>query len=227
MFKAMINRAITSVGRRLFDLYCDPGQALRLRALDDTVNYIQANAIDALGLRTRQKLWDLALRYVPDQGILLEFGVDRGKSLSYFATRLPQRQFYGFDSFRGNPEDWAGWNAPKGVFDRDGQQPTMPDNVSLVVGLYAESLPVWSGNHHEKIAFIHIDCDLYSSTKVIFDHLGQRLAPGAVLVFDEYFNYTNWRAHEYRAFQEFIEREGLRYRYLGYSTQQVAILLER
>lgn len=224
MLKTIINRAIASVGRRLFDLYCDPVQVLRLRALDDSVNYIQANAMDALGLRTRQKLWELALRHVA-QGLLLEFGVDRGRSIRYFAERMPNREFYGFDSFQGNPDDWSGWNAPKGSFNRNGRLPKVPDNVSLVVGFYAESLPRWASTNSGEIAFIHIDCDLYSSTKLIFEHLGDRILPGTVLVFDEYFNYTNWRAHEFRAFQEFVSARGLRYRYLAYSTQQVAVLM--
>lgn len=225
MLKTIFNRTIASVGRRLFDLYCDPVQALRLRALEDTVDYIQANAADALGLRTRQKLWDLALRHITQQGMLLEFGVDRGQSINYFAARLPRREFFGFDSFRGNPEDWSGWNAPKGSFNRNGQLPKVHENVALIVGFYEETLPCWARANTGAIAFIHIDCDLYSSTRTIFEHLGARILPGTVIVFDEYFNYTNWRAHEFCAFKEFVTQRGLRYRYLAYSTQQVAVLM--
>jgi len=40
------------------------------------------------------------------------------------------------------------------------------------------------------MTFIHIDCDLYSST--IFDLWGNKIVEGTILVFDEYFNYPGW-----------------------------------
>ncbi|MDE1904592.1 MAG: class I SAM-dependent methyltransferase, partial [Alphaproteobacteria bacterium] len=77
------------------------------------------------------------------------------------------------------------------------------------------------------VAFLHVDCDIYSSTKTVFDHLASRLGPGAVIVFDEYFNYPNWERHEFKAFQEFIRDSGLSYRYLGFAQKNghVAVML--
>jgi hypothetical protein len=43
-------------------------------------------------------------------------------------------------------------------------------------------------------------------------------------VFDEYFNYPNWMKHEHRAFTEFQDRSGKRFKYVGYSIQQVAVV---
>jgi hypothetical protein len=37
---------------------------------------------------------------------------------------------------------------------------------------------------------------------------------------DEYFNYVGWRDHEFKAFQELVERRSLRYRYLAYNTHR-------
>jgi hypothetical protein len=76
------------------------------------------------------------------------------------------------------------------------------------------------------IAFMHVDCDLYSSTKTIFEFLGDAIGPGTVILFDEYFNYPNWEQHEYKAFQEFSEKCGVKYRYLAFARQQVAVLIE-
>ena len=67
------------------------------------------------------------------------------------------------------------------------------------------------------MGFIHIDCDLYSSTKTIFDLLKERIKPGCVLVFDEYFNHPSWEEDEYKAFMEFIAETGLKYEYIGYN----------
>ena len=62
------------------------------------------------------------------------------------------------------------------------------------------------------VAFIHVDCDLYSSTKTIFSLLSDRIVPGTIILFDEYFNYPNWQQHEYKALQEFVDTKNIKYR---------------
>jgi hypothetical protein len=54
--------------------------------------------------------------------------------------------------------------------------------------------------------------------------LGSRLQPGAIVLFDEYYNFPRWQQHEFKAFQEFVEKSGVEYEYIGYSVtgQQVA-----
>lgn len=73
---------------------------------------------------------------------------------------------------------------------------------------------------------MHIDCDLYNSTKTIFDNLAPRIKSGTIIVFDEYFNYPNWQQHEYKAFQEFVEDNNIKYEYIaiGYGQAAVKIL---
>jgi len=68
----------------------------------------------------------------------------------------------------------------------------------------------------------HIDCDLYSSTKTVFDWLKPRIRAGTI-VFDEYFNYPNWHQHEFKAFKEFVEECHVKYEYLGYARIQAAV----
>ena len=55
--------------------------------------------------------------------------------------------------------------------------------------------------------------------------LGLRAPPGAVILFDEYYNFPRWQQHEFKAFQEFIASSGATYEYIGYSVtgQQVAV----
>ncbi|MCK9909618.1 class I SAM-dependent methyltransferase, partial [Microbacteriaceae bacterium K1510] len=123
------------------------------------------------------------------------------------------------------PEDWRTGIA-KGAFA--GPLPTVPGNVTLVSGLFSDTLPQFSQQHLGPIAFLHVDCDLYSSTATIFDCLGDRLRPGSVILFDEYFNYPGWRQHEFKAFQEFVARGEVAYRYEGFvpRDQQVCVVLE-
>ena len=74
---------------------------------------------------------------------------------------------------------------------------------------------IFVASHPGPISLLHVDCDLYSSTRTIFAALGDRLIPGSVIVFDEYFNYTGWRQHEYKAFQEYLASSERRYEYLS------------
>ena len=47
-------------------------------------------------------------------------------------------------------------------------------------------------------SFIHIDCDLYSSTKTVLTLLAPAIRTGTVLVFDEWCGYEGWEQHEAR-----------------------------
>ena len=84
----------------------------------------------------------------------------------------------------------------------------------------------WCAEHPGAVAFLHVDCDLYGSTRDAFAHLGERLVPGTVIVFDEYFNYPNWQQHEHRAFEEQLARSGRKRRVLAHGTEQLVVVLE-
>lgn len=89
--------------------------------------------------------------------------------MSERATTLP---VYGFDSFEGNPEDWRS-EYKQGAFALE-TPPQFPGTVSIVRGLFQDTIPSFLETHKGKIVFVHIDCDLYSSAKIIFDLAGQR-----------------------------------------------------
>ena len=44
----------------------------------------------------------------------------------------------------------------------------------------------------ENIALVHIDCDLYSSTKYVLDTLKKNIDNNCIIVFDEIVNYINF-----------------------------------
>jgi len=83
--------------------------------------------------------------------------------------------------------------------------------------LFDESLPGFLAEHDEPVAFLHLDADLYSSTRTVLDLVGPRLVAGSVVLFDEYFNYPGWQAGEHRAWQEYVNHAGLTFRYEGYT----------
>jgi len=73
---------------------------------------------------------------------------------------------------------------------------------------------------------VHVDCDLYSAARTVLSLLAERIVPGTVIVFDEYFNFPNWEQHEYKAFREFAAEHAVTYRYLAFARQQVAVRIE-
>jgi hypothetical protein len=193
------------------------------RALADSVDYIDRNMAAALGFDTQKELLDYALTEVTVPGHYLEFGVFSGGTIRHIARRRPSVAIHGFDSFEGLPEAWSGFNLGQRAFSRARRLPRVPANVTLHRGWFNETIVEWASKHPGPIAFIHIDCDLYSSTVDILSGLADRLQPGTVIVFDEYFNYPGWEQHEFKAWHEFVAARGVEYAYLGYARQQVAV----
>lgn len=173
---------------------------------------------------SRLEVLDLALRHLPGRGLVCEFGVFEAETLNHIAGRLPKRSVFGFDSFEGLPECWRP-DFASGAFGTGGRLPRVEPNVTLVKGWFDETLPEFAAEHAGPVALLHIDCDLYFSTKCVFEHLGDRFVPGSILVFDEFFNYPGWEEHEFRAFSEFAAARSLRHEYLAYNCrhEQVAI----
>jgi len=204
------------------DLWID----LRLHAKREAVAYIVEHMSEAMVLPDRFDLLKFALSRAPGEGLVLEFGVEKGASLRHLAG-LRAGEVHGFDSFEGLPGDWGGTKEAAGAFSLRGRLPKVPANAKLHVGWFDQTLPPFLAAHTGACALVHVDCDIYVSTVIIFEQLRARIVPGTVIVFDEYFNYPGWRAHEYKAFQEFITQSGLSYRYLGLSAEKghVAVVI--
>jgi hypothetical protein len=137
-------------------------------------------------------------------GLALEFGVAEGGTLRVLASARPS-QTYGFDSFDGLPEHW------REGFTRGRFACSPPDvpGAELVVGLFEDTLPAWLARHHvADIGLVHIDCDLYSSTATVLDHM-HHLESGTVIVFDELTGYPGWEQHEHRALLEWVASSGI------------------
>jgi predicted O-methyltransferase YrrM len=166
-----------------------------------------------------------ALAEVKGPGLALEFGVATGTTLKIIADAVGNdRTVVGFDTFTGLPEAWR-TGFPAGEF----AQQHLPDvaGAELIVGLFEDELPGFLARNEDQIAFMHVDCDLYSATKAVLDLTTERLAPDAVLLFDEFFNFPGWQQHEFRAWTEFLERTGRTFEYLAYTgnSEQVVVRL--
>lgn len=206
--------------------------------------------IDEIEEATRTKAervgaWDYHSTYltascshVKIDGLWLEFGVYRGRSITAIASHT-KNIVYGFDSFEGLPEHWNNEN-PQGVYGLRGEIPSgaitgsnhdnpgmydpaptvttrpWPENVKLIKGWFNNSLPPFLEEHKENAAYIHIDSDIYSSCKTVLVLMRDRIIPGTILDFDELLDYPEYRQHEIKAFAEFLLDTGRGYEALVY-----------
>lgn len=200
-----------------------PSRLLRKRAALQSYRFVAENMPGALSFYTSREVLSHCLSQIRLLGLILEFGVFKGGTIRYIAGRSPDRAIHGFDSFEGLPTAWEGTGHTQGAFHAGGRLPKVPKNVVLHRGFFDQSLPGWASAHPDPIAFIHVDCDLYESTRTIFDVLKDRIVPGLIIVFDEYFGYPGWRNGEHRAFQEFIRQTGRDFRYVCHAYHQVAV----
>jgi hypothetical protein len=227
MFIASFNLK-TSIQKWLFTLQdfrdfprLHPAREMKKLALRESVRYASRHMQKAVGVESAREVLSVALRHARVPGHYMEFGVYKGGTIRFIAGQVDRsRIVHGFDSFEGLKEAWSG---DPSRFDAGGRLPTVPSNVALYKGYFEDTLPGWADNHAGPVAFLHIDCDLYESTKCIFEHLGDRIVPGTVISFDEYFNYPNWQQHEFRAFHEFVAHYQVRYEYLAYARFQAAL----
>jgi hypothetical protein len=100
-----------------------PARERALRALQRSVDYLERNMPDALGFDSQRELMDYALGTVALDGHYLEFGVFTGGTIRFIARRTAPRLIHGFDSFKGLPEAWSGFNLGRGAFDLKGARP--------------------------------------------------------------------------------------------------------
>jgi hypothetical protein len=212
------------LGCELLDTgHLHPMRERSMRALKSSVDYLEQNMPHVLGFNTQKELLAHSLSEVCIPGQYLEFGVFAGGTIHYIANFKRDQIIHGFDSFEGLPMKWTGKNLNHGTFSLAGKLPRVPSNVILHKGWFCDTLPAWHTQFKEPVAFVHIDCDIYSSTVDALNGIADRLKPGTVIVFDEYFNYPDWESHEFKAWQEFVTMHQVRYEYLGYARQQVAV----
>lgn len=148
-----------------------------------------------------------ALQDVPE-GLLLEFGVawggttnvivrNAGKAVRQLDLGKVRLHYFGFDSFEGLNRNWRGH--PAGEYaTSDGMPPDVsnlsdePVDIDFVKGYFEESVPAFFERLQEAfdgtppaVALVHLDADLYASTRLVLKELSPFLRKGSVLVFDD------------------------------------------
>ena len=199
---------------------CDPIWLANLDAWAElSPNIIDRQILIGSGL----KIFSAASLLAPRTGVILEFGVRFGTSIRILSDLNSERTLNGFDSFEGLPEIWH--DEPKGSYSTKGVLPTVPSNVTLHQGWFDKTLPKYLSACDQPIAIVNIDCDIYSSTKIVLDLLTPRIVEGTILIFDELVGNQHWREDEFKAFQEWSATNKFKYKYLAVSfyTKQAVI----
>ncbi len=216
--KQLVKQALTHVGASL--------PRAGLRALNGAVNYLEVGKwMSTHGFEpgrrfdTRDDLFGEIAEAVGDDPVLyVEFGVHEGESMRTWMRLLrhPESALHGFDSFEGLPESWS-YEEGRGHFSTQGRVPTFDDpRVVIFPGWFDETLPSYEPPAKDHLV-IAIDSDLYSSAALVLDTLAERIVPGTFLYFDEFQD----RAHELRAFSDFLDRTGYTFRLFG-ATRELA-----
>jgi len=155
-------------------------------------------------------------------GDILEFGVYKGTSfvrLAAFRDLLEysdSRKIVGFDAFGKFPDDLKLDSDKKFVDNFEGAggfgiskeelqmhlKNKKTSNFELIEGDINKTLPEFIKNNPSlKIALLHIDVDVYEPTKVILEHLWDKVVKGGILMLDDY----GTVAGETKAVDEFFE----------------------
>jgi len=204
-------------------------QLLEDKMNEDMFDFVSRNMMSAVWLEYRERVWDFCIQELSDSkhGVILEFGVFEGNSINYFSSRLPDKEFIGFDSFLGLEESWKNVNV--GYFNVNGRMPEVSPNVRLIEGWFEDSLPKFideSKRALENLVMIHLDADTYKPTKTVLNLLNPYVKPGLIILFDEFMGYVGFQNHEFRAFLEYVEEYKIEFEWLAYNRgngEQVAV----
>lgn len=146
-----------------------------------------------------------AVRQTRLGGDYLEFGVYQGTSFILAANSaarngLEDMRFFAFDSFAGLPES-------EGKVFSNGQFASSEDTFTTMItkagvpiervvkvkGFYNESLTreVKEKYALRRAAVVHIDCDLYSSTRDVLGFIASLVQPGTIVIFDDWSSFRD------------------------------------
>lgn len=197
------------------------------RAVEAAADFIEAHLHQTLLFSDREPMWSFAVNEIGLEGLNLEFGVFRGRSINHFALEQPLLTFHGFDSFEGLSHHWFGTGMPIGTFDMMGKMPKVRSNVVLHKGWFDETLPPFLNENSECVAFVHFDADTEVVTSQILEAVGDRLRSGSIIVFDEFFGFPSWETQgEYAAWMRFCQAQSVSYSFIAFGPRQAVIRID-
>jgi O-methyltransferase len=160
--------------------------------------------------------------------VYFEFGCHSGRTFSsainaFNCLGMVEAEVYAFDSFEGLPPTSSIIDGifEKGSFFTDVEKfknivrkntGKSLNNLNIIKGFYSESLNQSLQSKLPKAGIVHIDVDLYSSTKEVLSFVYPLLVSGTVILFDDWFCFPpGQNKGEMGAFNEFcLENPGFK-----------------
>ena len=152
-----------------------------------------------------------------------EYGVWRGHSFKYLIKTF--KKGFGFDTFEGLPEDW--YEEKMGTYSSYGNIPEI-EGGQFIAGKFQDTLPLFFSKNRPLASLINFDADLYTSTIFALNYSRPIIDKHTILVFDQFIINKNWEEDEFKALNEFCNKNNYSYEILGISffTKQVAVKLK-
>jgi hypothetical protein len=180
--------------------------------VEEIVKLFETSNVPDYGLKTWQNqptYFKEVLKYINlakyKDSLYLELGVFTGLTLNIINQNTEDIKVYGFDTFTGLPEDWAQSNGnvlfEKNYFTTE----TIPENNAkneFIVGKVEDTLATFLKEKNQKIKFIHLDLDLYSSSKSAFETIFDWLEDEAIVVVDDVYNLPSWEEYSIKSLAE-------------------------
>jgi len=147
-----------------------------------------------LGRHKARSLHELVAS-VPPHLDVAECGVFRGGMTLMMALQSAERRVWAFDSFEGLPSERipaetcyyqpGALRAEESCVQRLLAEHGVAERVLIRRGLFESTL---DSPEIPTLGLAHVDCDVYSSARTCIERLYDRLAPGGIMIFDDYFD---------------------------------------
>ncbi len=175
----------------------------------------------------KYRIWEASLNKNEEIGHYYEFGVFKMRTAvnfhrvrrlkSFWTKQLKDIRMYCFDSFEGLPAPSKGDFSRDSIWVKGAYTASLESaqlvakkykikNIEFIKGYFSDSLTTELKDRLNKYrpGFIHIDCDLYSSTADVLKWLDGFALPGAIVYFDDIWDYyAHPEAGEMRAINEY------------------------
>ena len=190
----------------------------------DIENYFYLNS-DKTRLNKVISQFEIFKKSIAVKGAIIECGVFKGASLVRLLTYRdllgkPQKKTIGFDPFGKFPKQKA-TDDKKFALNHDKKtglgisvkkltkllKNKKFKNFKLIKGNVIKSLPLFlKKNKNLKVSFLHLDMDVYESTKFVFENLFDKVSKNGIILIDDY----NQVKGATKATNEFIKRKKIR-----------------
>lgn len=187
------------------------------------VLYLQLSELTMLGPAAFTDNVQLARRGRLVEGDLVECGTWRGGMSAAMAWAVPGRHSVLFDSFEGVPDakpiDGATalhWSANERDYDNctaeerwavEAMDRVKQSDREIIKGWFEDTVPVWA-KRQRPIAVLRLDGDWYDSTMICLEHLWPLVAPGGLVIIDDYYTWDGCSraVHDYLSRTQASER---------------------